>query len=128
MTLEDIHHAWRQHVTTAVVQQEKDGVALLDRRSCKGWTPPRPRPLADMLFLPSFLHAFTDLARVKYCHHGGGGNNGPGDRDGDWDDGSGDRAVTLLLLRDVFNNIATRTALRVSKRVCLLELPRGSIG
>lgn len=112
MTLEDIHHVWREHVK--VQQQEEDGAAMaaIDRHPSKSWALPRPRA-GLLLLLPSFLHAFADLARAKYCRHShhdddGGGGGGPGDGD------DGPRAVTHLLLRDVFNNIATRSTLRVS--------------
>ncbi|CAM9626931.1 unnamed protein product [Laminaria digitata] len=105
MTLEDIHHVWGEHVKVEQQQQQQgDGVVVLkyrkDRHPCKGWAPPRPR--AGTLVLPSFLRAFTDLARAKYCRQEDDHNNE-------------NRAVTRLLLRDVFDNIATRSALRSEK-------------
>ena len=110
MTLEDIHDVWGEHVK--VQQEEEDGamvVGKIDRHPGKGWA--RPRPRAGLLLLPSFLHAFADLARAKYCrqeHNNADGGGGLGDGD------DGHRVVTRLLLRDVFNNVCTRSVLRVS--------------
>lgn len=107
MTLEDIHDVWGEHANK-VQQQEEDGVKAIDRHPVKAWATPRPR--ARLLLLPSFLHAFTDLARAKYCRYnhsdGDGGCLGNGD--------DGHRVAIRFLLRDVYNNISTRSALRVS--------------
>lgn len=107
MTLEDIHDVWGEHVNK-VQQQEEDGVKAIDRHPVKAWATPRPR--ARLLLLPSFLHAFADLARAKYCRHNH--SDGDGDCPGNGDDGH--KAAIRFLLGDVFSNISTRSALRVS--------------
>lgn len=80
MHLEDIHEAWVRHaggIKESLRDHSSDGAN-------SGTT-------TRMLLLPSFLQAFTDLAKTKYCnlHEGKGGNH--------------------LLLGDVFDNITNPT-------------------
>lgn len=77
MHLEDIHEAWVRHT---------DGI----KESLHGHNGTDSGTMNRML-LPSFLRAFTVLARTKYCnlHEGRGGDH--------------------LLLGDVFDNITNPT-------------------
>lgn len=78
MRLEDIHEAWVRHA---------DGT----KESLRGHHDGATTGTATRMLLPSFLQAFTSLARTKYCNlrDGKGGNH--------------------LLLGDVFDNITNPT-------------------
>lgn len=82
MTLEVIHEAWAQHAggDVNVSLDVHNGGAATDITDITN---------ACILLLPSFLQAFTALARVKYCGR----------------EESDHSSINRLLLRDVFDNI-----------------------
>lgn len=81
MTLEDVHEGWVRNADSI-----EEGVlpghtgAMVDNSS------------ATRMRLPSFLRAFTALARIKYCTS--------------IHEGEGPSSVNRLLLRDVFDNLS----------------------
>jgi len=84
MTLEDIHEGWIRNADTIEedVLPEHTG-AMVNNSS------------GTRMLLPSFLRAFTSLARIKYCTS--------------VHEGDGPSSVNRLLLRDVFDNITNPT-------------------
>lgn len=84
MTLEDIHEGWVRNADS--IEQDvlpEHAGTMVDNNSS-----------GTRMLLPSFLRAFTALARMKYCtsvHEGG------------------PSSVNRLLLRDVFDNISNPT-------------------